>query len=674
MKKILLWTLLLILLAGTGLMLFGVILPVYFGKKEIILSGPLTMEQSVGGWLLSWPDHKRADRYQVELLTVADGQEQVIYREFVEGANSIALPELPEDMVLSVQIRPAARFRTLFGEDYHYSETVLEARARFENLPPPAQTIDVNGDDKTVTMELPENTHWQYQLVDASGEVLAQQRLEESVSVLQLGKNSDIALPGTGESYGLRTRLCREEPNLVILGKESETFAITEESLQFRKLNPRLVMASKNTVQITWGETRGDHYEVQILDPDSGSWNTASRVKQGETRRFQDLIEPGQTRQYRVMALDDQGNELMVSEEMTATGRDRVQYATVWPVMNLEAYSSARGDQIIGAAKEGTAYCVLAEEGGRFAVRINDRIGYIDSDYCMINLPEYIGGLCSYDITNSYYSIYAIHEFAIENVTGVITRGYEDIRQDDGSYLVPLLYPAAKRLLNAAKSAWEQGYRLKIYDSYRPRVATLEIYNLTSKIMNDPVQSTTHTGVPREEMELPEPKSGMDYLSLGWLMTGYSYEQNSFLAKGGSAHNQGVALDLTLEKRETGEELRMQTTMHDLSQFSVLGKNNEEADLLGSIMKGAGFAGLISEWWHFQDDHARNSLRIPYWDGNEQKTRNLPYVNAGVDAQCWVKDDTGWKYRDAKGSFYRGRTLEISGTQYTFDDNGYVIE
>ena len=661
MKKILLWMLLLILLAGTGLMLFGVILPVYFGKKEIILSGPLTMEQSVGGWLLSWPDHKRADRYQVELLTVADGQEQVIYREFVEGANSIALPKLPEDMVLSVQVRPAARFRTLFGEDYHYSETVLEARARFENLPPPAQTIDVNGDDKTVTMELPENTHWQYQLVDASGEVLAQQRLEESVSVLQLGKNSDIALPGAGESYGLRTRLCREEANLVILGKESETFAITEESLQFRKLNPRLVMASKNTVQITWGETRGDHYEVQILDPDSGSWNTASRVKQGETRRFQDLIEPGQTRQYRVMALDNQGKELMVSEEMTAAGRERVQYATVWPVMNLEAYSSARGDQIIGAAKEGTAYCVLAEEGGRFAVRINDRIGYIDSDYCMINLPEYIGGLCSYDITNSYYSIYAIHEFAIENVTGVITRGYENIRQDDGSYLVPLLYPAAKRLVNAAKSAWEQGYRLKIYDSFRPHTATLEIYDLTSLIMGDPVQSTTYKGVPREEMELPNPRPGWDYLSLGWLMTGTNYEQNSFLARGGSMHNLGVALDLTLENRETGEELPMQTSMHDLSQFSVLRENNEEADLLGDIMHKAGFAGLVSEWWHFQDDHARSAL-------------NLPYVASGVSAQCWVKDDTGWKYRDAKGNFHTGKTMEIAGKAYTFDDNGYVIE
>ena len=661
MKRFLLWVLILILLAGTGLMLFGIILPIYFAKQEITLSGPMTMEQSVGGWLLSWPEHERADRYQIELRMVVDGQEQVIYREFTDGANSIALPQLPEDAVLAVQIRPAARFRTLFGEDYHYSETALEARACFENMPAPEQTIAVNGDDKTVTMELPETVSWEYQLTDASGKILARQRPEESVLVLPLGENSDIALPKAGESYDLRTRLYREEPNLVILGQKSEAFIITEESLQFRKLNPRLAMTSKNTLQLTWGETRGDHYEVQILDPDAGSWNTAAVVKQGETRSFLDLLEPGQTRQYRVAAVNAQGENLLVSEEITAAGRDRVQYATVWPVKDLPVYSAASNGQVVDTAKVGRAFCVLEEKNGMFAVRIDDRIGYISSNYCMINLPEYIGGLCSYDITNSYYSIYAIHEFAIEDVTGVITRGYENIRQDDGSYLVPLLYPAAKRLANAAKDAWEQGYRLKIYDSFRPHTATLEIYDLTSLIMGNPVQSTTYKGVPREEMELPDPRPGWDYLSLGWLMTGSNYEQNSFLARGGSMHNLGVALDLTLENRKTGEEIQMQTSMHDLSQFSVLRENNEAADLLGSIMHRAGFAGLVSEWWHFQDDHARSAL-------------NLPYVASGVNAQCWVKDDTCWKYRDAKGSFHKGKTMEIAGKAYTFDDNGYVIE
>lgn len=661
MKKVLLWAMILFLLAGTGLMLFGILLPVYFGKQEITLSGPMTMEQMEGGWMLSWPDDEKADRYQIELVSLADGQPEVIYRQFTEGINSIALPQLPENIPLSVQVRPAVRFRTLFGEDYHYSAQLLQAQARFEALPVPEQNFSINGDDKTLTMEMPENTRWQYQLSDGAGSVLSEQTLEESTCILQFGEDAPIALPRDGEPYHLRTRVYRQEPNLLIFGKQTEAFEITRESLQFRKLNPRLTMASKNTVQITWDETRGDHYEVQSFHTETGSWEVLFPVNRDQERRFLDLVEPGQTKQYRVVALDEQGNSLQESEEMTVTGRERVQYATVWPVKDLAAYSESSMGQVIGTAKVGKAYCVLEEVDGMFAVRIDDRIGYISSNYCMINLPEYIGGLCSYNITNSYYSIYAIHEFSIEKVTGVITRGYENIYQDDGSFLVPLLYPAAKRLLTAAKSAWDQGYRLKIYDSFRPHAATIEIYDLTSQIMADPLPSHTYTGVPKEELELPNPRPGWDYLSLGWLMTGTNYEQNSFLARGGSMHNLGIALDLTLEKRDTGEELPMQSSMHDLSQFSVLQKNNEAANLLGEIMHSAGFGGLVSEWWHFQDNHARASL-------------SLPYVSAGVDAQCWVKDDLGWKYRDAKGSFFRSRTLEINEKQYTFDDNGYVIE
>ena len=661
MKKVLLWAMILFLLAGTGLMLFGILLPVYFGKQEITLSGPMTMEQMEGGWMLSWPDDEKADRYQIELVSLADGQPEVIYRQFTEGINSIALPQLPENIPLSVQVRPAVRFRTLFGEDYHYSAQLLQAQARFEALPVPEQNFSINGDDKTLTMEMPEDIRWQYQLSDGAGSVLSEQTLEESTCTLQFGENSPIALPQDGESYHLRTRVYRQEANLLIFGKQTEAFEITRESLQFRKLNPRLTMASKNTVQITWDETRGDHYEVQSFHTETGSWEVLSPVNRDQERSFLDLVEPGQTKQYRVVALDEQGNSLQESEEMTVTGRERVQYATVWPVKDLAAYSESSMGQVIGTAKVGKAYCVLEEVDGMFAVRIDDRIGYISSNYCMINLPEYIGGLCSYNITNSYYSIYAIHEFSIEKVTGVITRGYENIYQDDGSFLVPLLYPAAKRLLTAAKSAWDQGYRLKIYDSFRPHAATIEIYDLTSQIMADPLPSHTYTGIPKEELELPNPRPGWDYLSLGWLMTGTNFEQNSFLARGGSMHNLGIALDLTLEKRDTGEELPMQSSMHDLSQFSVLQKNNEAANLLGEIMHSAGFGGLVSEWWHFQDNHARASL-------------SLPYVSAGVDAQCWVKDDLGWKYRDAKGSFFRSRTLEINEKQYTFDDNGYVIE
>lgn len=660
MKKILLWGILLLLLLGIGAMFFGVIYPVYFAGNNLTLSGQLIMEQQPdGGWRLSWPAAEKADRYRIELR---DTGGEVIYRDFTGEETHYLLPRLPDDRVFSVQVTPAMKFRTLMGEDYRYGENPLAASACFTALPAAAPWITVNGDDKTVKVEMTDPNRWQYQLQDGSGAILAEATLSpDSAMVLSFGDAPAIPLPQQGESYILRTRAVREEPGLLICGPSSGDFRITAESLQFRKLTPEMENTAKNTFRITWGETRGHHYEIQQRDPDSAAWTTLAKVAQGDDRSFVALVEPGQTKQYRVVAVDEAGAELLASEEMTATGQSRTQYATVWPVKDLAVYSSASMGHVLGTARGGRAYCVLEEKRGMFAVRTDEGIGYIDSDYCMINLPEYLGDLCSYSIANSVSAIYAIHEFPIRNVTGVVTRGYEDICQEDGSYLVPLLYPVAKRLLNAAESARQQGYRLKIYDSFRPHAATLEIYELTSLIMADPIPAATYTGVPREEMELPDPRPGWDYLSLGWLMTGFNYEQNSFLAKSGSAHNLGIALDLTLETWDTREEIRMQTTMHDLSQYSVLRENTEAADLLGSIMHKAGFEGLISEWWHFQDNHAKSSL-------------SLPYVAQGVSAECWVKDDTGWRYRDAKGTFRRGETTQIDGKTYTFDQNGYVTE
>ena len=74
----------------------------------------------------------------------------------------------------------------------------------------------------------------------------------------------------------------------------------------------------------------------------------------------------------------------------------------------------------------------------------------------------------------------------------------------------------------------------------------------------------------------------------------------------------GIALDLTLETLD-GEELEMQTRMHDLSWYATIDRNNENADLLNKYMTGAGFAILRSEWWHFQDNETRDALELDYY-------------------------------------------------------------
>ena len=138
-----------------------------------------------------------------------------------------------------------------------------------------------------------------------------------------------------------------------------------------------------------------------------------------------------------------------------------------------------------------------------------------------------------------------------------------------------------------------------------------------------------------------------------------SFTMSSFVSAGISKHNLGVALDLTLEDLDTGYELVMQTDIHDLSQYSARAQNNTEARKLSDIMMSAGFKDLFSEWWHFQDDEIRSKL-------------SLPCVNEGVNAECWMTNGFGWRYRNTDGTYAVNCTLTIDGVEYTFDSDGYA--
>ena len=82
---------------------------------------------------------------------------------------------------------------------------------------------------------------------------------------------------------------------------------------------------------------------------------------------------------------------------------------------------------------------------------------------------------------------------------------YENVQVEEGSYLVPLLYPSAQKLAAAAQSTLADGYRIKIYDAYRPREASTEIYQITSQHLEDPIPDTTYTGQPVDDLPVGIP-------------------------------------------------------------------------------------------------------------------------------------------------------------------------
>ena len=105
----------------------------------------------------------------------------------------------------------------------------------------------------------------------------------------------------------------------------------------------------------------------------------------------------------------------------------------------------------------------------------------------------------------------------------------------------------------------------------------------------------------------------------------------------------------------------MQSAIHDLSWYSAVYLNNDNAKLLEKYMTATGMRGLSSEWWHFQDDETREAIGLS------------SYLFKGVNMGGWTKDDQGWRYRDEDGSVLRDTTFKADGNFYTADQDGYVL-
>lgn len=392
-----------------------------------------------------------------------------------------------------------------------------------------------------------------------------------------------------------------------------------------------------NYIRFSWPQEEGFLYRLEQKDGDA--WKTLYEGTDGAYTPTR--LTPHREYRFRLVILWN-GREVLTTAEIPVTRGSNVLFATVWPIQELNVYSDTNQSKTLGTVDPVTPLCVLEEDGKWFKVRFQEGYGYILSDLCMVNLPEFLGDLCLYDIVNSYESLYHVHGYPMPEVTGQVCVGYEHVKQHDGSFLVPYLYPSANRLERAATEAISKGYILKIYDSYRPRETTIDLYDRAGDLL--------YTNLP---------DGSRTYLSL--MTKDGAYALNYFLAPGGSRHNMGIAVDLTMVNLSTGQELQTQSTMHDLSWYSVLDSNTDDAKRLSKIMKGVGFSDLFSEWWHFSDAEMLEDY-------------DLPYCYGGVSAACWVYDGTGWRYRTENGTFLVSTTETVEGKTCTFDENGYVTE
>lgn len=598
-------------------------------------------------------------------------------------------------------------------------------------------------------------------------------------AVLTVSKrDGDLPLPGYQHPLEVSVRAAVRGDGYVLCGPASNTISVVRQDLLGDDLNLLSHETEPRVFTLEWDETRGEYYELQEWSEEG--WTLLDTLEPQESFAYElGRLGSGSHHRFQVVA-KDRGGTVRSSEETEFFASADPLYATVWPIIEQPFYEEAdENAAVLGKLPAGTALCVLKEDGDWFQVRWKDQYGWVDSRFCLINLPEYVGDHCSYDITNSYSSVFQVHENPIALITGQVIKGFEHIRTEDEQFLVPYLYPCSKKLLSAALAAEEDGYRLKIYEAFRPNEATRYLYDTTAAQLDwaalvysyedaegseieDPRVLDPVTGwevdledgllidpesgekLSREELaqrqeeeqqeeqqspegdplipdpdgqfltppldtaagalenmeqpfftlpeegegESPEPQEtpepdpqpeapppaedaplddGLaeeaEYDTYFSVMTNNGrFGLGSFLARAVSAHNRGIALDLTLEKIDGGKELEMQSAIHDLSWYSAAYLNNDNAKLLERYMTAAGMRGLSSEWWHFQDDETRESINL------------TSYLSRGVSLEGWTRDDQGWRYRNEDGGVLRNTSFTVDGKRFTAGRDGYVQE
>ena len=165
-----------------------------------------------------------------------------------------------------------------------------------------------------------------------------------------------------------------------------------------------------------------------------------------------------------------------------------------------------------------------------------------------------------------YYSTY--------NFIGERIDGYEEP-------CALLTIEAARALKAASNELFVKGYRLKVFDAYRPAPAVRQF--VLWGIEDTDIRMKPYFYPDLEKQEL--------------FRTGYIAKQSS--------HSRGSAIDLTLLDMRTGKEVDMGSPFDLFSEVShpdccsITEEQYENRMLLQSTMVRNGFEPIFCEWWHF---------------------------------------------------------------------------
>lgn len=172
-------------------------------------------------------------------------------------------------------------------------------------------------------------------------------------------------------------------------------------------------------------------------------------------------------------------------------------------------------------------------------------------------------------------AILEIRYYSTYNFVGDRIRGYKEP-------VALLTREAANALREVSNELVQQGYRLKIYDAYRPQQAVDHFKAWAEDLEDQRMKPFFYPNVSKAEL----------------------FKRGYIAAKSG--HSRGSTVDLTLFDMESGKEVDMGGTFDyfgECSHSDYTGNLTEEQlanrTLLRNVMLSHGFRGISTEWWHF---------------------------------------------------------------------------
>lgn len=166
-----------------------------------------------------------------------------------------------------------------------------------------------------------------------------------------------------------------------------------------------------------------------------------------------------------------------------------------------------------------------------------------------------------------YYSTY--------NFVGERIRGYEEP-------VALLTCEAAEALREVSDELVQQGYRLRIYDAYRPQQAVDHFKDWAEDLEDQRMKPFFYPDVKKAEL----------------------FDRGYIASKSG--HSRGSTVDLTLFDMKSGKEVDMGGAFDYFGERSHADYTGDLTEaqranraLLRDAMLAHGFRGISTEWWHF---------------------------------------------------------------------------